>query len=440
MPSCQSIPSIPGRVRGIELQNPLEMLSTVAQIQGLREQTETRRLAAEEARRHTRQQQIDQALQEPVTFDPATGQPMVDYGKLTGHLPPGVLFEVRQQLAEDAERLTKARTSSLALEKEFREVRGSSARTIRAADYDPKLFHIEANVLRNAGALTPEQYAAALELTDPAQIRAVLDNAIAQAGGEAERGVVVGAGQRVVDPVTGRVIVEGQPAAATATSRCRRGAAVRRRWGTHGLGPGRAVRAARGADRPGHGPAGKPMCVRESQAVGRTRGSAAGEAGGVKLSAARRKTSRPCSRCRTSAKRCSTASASVARVGRVAGRTGAIGARFGRAAKIPNASGISSATFRARSRAPRRRELHAERTGDARPLHADHDRQRAADQGEAQVADEFITAKRENTLRVASGEYTPRDGSTAPAAPPPPASGTGGGLTYQDYLRRRGGR
>jgi hypothetical protein len=53
----------------------------------------------------------------------------------------------------------------------------------------------------------------------------------------------------------------------------------------------------------------------------------------------------------------------------------------------------------------------------------------------------IMKRKRENTLRVAAGEYTPRP--LAPP-PPPPAAGAGGGaglgLSFEDYKKARGGR
>lgn len=207
-------PSIPLQGRPVELQNPLAMLSTLAQLQGVREQTALRREAAEEARRkRTREDAYEQALQSALTLDPVTGEPTVDYPKLLGNVPASVVFDVQKAVGEHTKRMADLQTSNLSLEQKKAEYLGGLARSVVAAQYHPTAFGVAITTARKAGALTAAQaddILAAAE-QDPAQIKVFTDGAVAQVTEPAKpEAFTLNPGDVRFSP-SGQVIARGEP-------------------------------------------------------------------------------------------------------------------------------------------------------------------------------------------------------------------------------------
>jgi hypothetical protein len=292
-------PSIPLSGRPVEVQNPLQTLSTIAQLQGIREAAELRREAAEEARRKRRREEAyEQALQESMTLDPQTGQPKVDYTKLLGNVPAPVILDIEKALGEHTERMTRVQTSNLTLEQKKAEYFGGLARTVAAAQYNPVAFGVAITTARKAGAMTAAQadeILAAVE-QDPTQIKAFTDAAIAQVTepkGVEKIATVDAQGRPVtqfVQPTAGAsypaapkdvnlqakdVLLDGRPALANFNPDT----------GTYHVGGQDVTARVRPMPEPNPlqlvsviGPDGKPVYVPEGQAVGKTPGSAAGAA------------------------------------------------------------------------------------------------------------------------------------------------------------------
>src|SRR5262245_31176004 len=115
-------PRIPLGVQPPQTQSPFEALSQLAQLQGIREQTEARRLAAEEARtKHLRQQQIDQAYEQAVRVNPESGDLDIDYQVLTQHLPGSLIPETVRQLNNDKKTALDIQSATMTLAKARRE-------------------------------------------------------------------------------------------------------------------------------------------------------------------------------------------------------------------------------------------------------------------------------------------------------------------------------
>lgn len=210
--------SIPLSVRGPQIESPLEMFTAVEQLRGVRDQNEARRQAADDVReKRNREARYQQALQRAMSVDPATGEPTIDYAKLMPDVDAETIFRVKQTVDENAERILKLGTAKLTHQQAIAQWAGALGMGVRAANYHPNAFGAAILALRQGGVLTQKQSDELLAgaEADPGFIQRHADAAIAQMGGAAQRGVVVGAGQRIVDPVTGKVIVEGQAAPAT---------------------------------------------------------------------------------------------------------------------------------------------------------------------------------------------------------------------------------
>lgn len=206
-------PRIPLGVQPLQLPSPLEVVQTISQIQGVRDQAEARRLAAEEAReKRNRAARYERAMQRAVTIGP-DGQPTVDYAKLLPDVDAETLFEIEKTVTESTTRQAQLATANLTREQKTAEYVGGLGRAIAAAKYHPDAFGLAVTAGRRAGAFTQAQADQLLAeaAADPAAIQRYADAAIAAAGGETERGVVVGAGQQIIHPVTGALIAEGPP-------------------------------------------------------------------------------------------------------------------------------------------------------------------------------------------------------------------------------------
>src|SRR5262245_34640694 len=181
-------PRIPLGVQPAQVQSPFEALTQIAQLQGLREQAETRRIAAEEARtKHLRQQQVDAAYEKAVHVNPDTGDIDIDYGVLTEHLPgeriPGVLAQLRQ----DKKSALDIQDATLKLAKTRQEHLVSAANSVAASGYDPLMFGVQLKGAHRLGALDDEAYERLRMVSDPQQIKAIVDGLLAQTSGELQQ-------------------------------------------------------------------------------------------------------------------------------------------------------------------------------------------------------------------------------------------------------------
>lgn len=178
-------PNIPLSVKAPELPSPLEVFSTVTQIQAQREAAELRRLAADEAReKRERQVAIDHAKQAALKFDEKTGRISFDKQKLLAGLPGDLAYQAQQELDADEININKLASSVLDVEGKRRDYRGSIARTIRAAKYDPTIFRTLMRGAHGFGAIEPDVLDRYETLEDPTQIQAVVDDYISQTGKE----------------------------------------------------------------------------------------------------------------------------------------------------------------------------------------------------------------------------------------------------------------
>lgn len=167
-------PSIPLGVKSPEFQSPLEIYSTVAQLQAQREQTEARRLAAEEARqKKVEQQQLDQLYASSVTTDPDTGQVSLDFNKMLrdapGHLKP-VLY--KQMVADQAD-MNKLIKSRFDLDESERQWLGARGRDILLADGAPEVFRTMLLQAKQTRAIDAPTYARLNALSTSEEILSV---------------------------------------------------------------------------------------------------------------------------------------------------------------------------------------------------------------------------------------------------------------------------
>ena len=184
---------IPLGVQPLQIDSPLVALTQIAQLQQHRAQAAQQQAAAlEAAAKRARQAQIDQALQASFTVDPKTGRPTLDRAKVVAHLPGHLAYGVMQELDADEKNALDFQRTRLDLDTKKRTYLGSALQTIRAADYDPQLFGIEVRAAQRLGALDDETAERLLGIEDPAQIKALTDAYIAQAGGEAAKTPAIG--------------------------------------------------------------------------------------------------------------------------------------------------------------------------------------------------------------------------------------------------------
>lgn len=454
------------------IQSPMEVLSAITQIQGVREQAEARRAATEERRqageerrqkaadeaaKRAREADIDSLLQRAVTRDATTGELSVDYDQLIGHLPADKFYEVKKQFDEDKTRLIDLRTKTTALEKDHLALRGSVARSIEASNYDPTVWGIGVRVLRNAGALTPEQATQAEAITDPEQMKRLVTAAkAAEAEAKLEKIETVDAeGKPVtkfVQPSAGStypvappkpptpayqqkdVLLDGKPAIVTFDSHSGKSfvgdqdvTARVRPIPPQGPGPEPIVSII--------GPDGKPIYVTRSQALGKTPGGAADAPGGIKLTAGQQDDLATMLTVQQLAADATTLGNEIgwAGVGPWQGRVGATALGSGGTKgetlrnKIGNIKGTIAKLRGGTSFTPNEQALLESYT----PTETDPDWKIQAKL--ASMVD-FIEKKRANTLRVARGEYTlPASSGSATTAPD---GSTGGDRTPRVGERR----
>jgi len=222
-------PSIPLSVKAPELPSPLEVYSTVSQIQAQREAAELRREAAEEARQRrvdaqeeraekkAEQSQLDQLYASSVTTDPETGHVTLDYDKLLAGAPGHLVPTLRQQFAKDVEAQNTLIESSFKLDKSRREWLGAEAQDVLAAQGDPELWRTVVLRAEHAKAITKDTAEQLRRVTDPKDILARAQAWQQAAGGTKPTLMNVPSGGVIFDPVTRQPIYTNErPATATA--------------------------------------------------------------------------------------------------------------------------------------------------------------------------------------------------------------------------------
>src|SRR5262245_29886397 len=274
-------PRIPLGVQMPQSQSPLEMLSQFAQLQDIRERTEARRLAGEEARtKHLRQQQIDEAYRDAITVDD-NGELSIDYGRLTQHLPGDLIPGVVKELRTDKASALGIQKAQMELDKLRQDHLGSAARTVIAAKGDPNIWGLELRGAKGLGAIDDDAFDRLSAIQDPQQILALANCYLERAGMQPklEKIETVDAqGQPVtqfVTPQAGATYAQAPKAETDFTLSP----------GSTRFGPsGKVIASVPAAPRHEElkqviGPNGLPIWVRESQAVGRQAGGG-GAAGG----------------------------------------------------------------------------------------------------------------------------------------------------------------
>jgi len=435
--------SIPLSVKSPELPSPLEVFSTVTQIQAQREAAELRRLAAEEARqKKAEQSQLDELYASSVTTDPETGQVSMDFNKMLrdapGHLKPSLY---KQMVAEQKE-MNDLIKSRFDLDESERKWLGARGRDILLAEGAPEVWRTMLLQAKQTRAIDAPTYARLNALSAPEDILPVAKAWVQGASGTqklekvseynaatgqtVDKFVVPTEGASFVQPPKAgagaanlqakEVLLDGRPALATFNPDT----------GTFNIGGQDVTARVRPIPPPNPlqlvsvvGPDGKPVLVPEGQAVGKVPGSAAEGPGGVKLSPTQQEdistmlTVQDLSK--TVLKRGEATSWSG--VGPVAGRVGSVAAQFEvgspEAEELRNFIGNIQGTI-AKLRggtafSPQEKAMLDSYT----PTPNDSVLKIKA---KLKSLDLFITAKRENMLRVAGGEYTPRDTSVATVA------------------------
>lgn len=437
-------PRIPlAAVQPIQQANPLELYQQVLQVQGLRAQAEERRAAAEIRKRAA---ETEQAIKGAVTIAP-DGQPTVDWPKLLPHLAPDKVFEIANLAQENATRMAEAKAAGLKTETLQRQYLAGLGEVVQKSGNDQRTFEAALTSAKLAGVISPTDLEQGFAFSrDPAFRQTRVNNAIAlkpapEAGDLVEIQTVDEQGRPVTrfvpktadtsypaapKPTTQRalqakdVLLDGKPALATFDPDS----------GTYHVGGQDVTARVRPIPPQGPGPEpivaiigadGKPVYVTRSQALGQTPTGAA--AGTDKLSAAQQEDIATMLTVQDLGKEAAQLGDQIKwrGVGPVAGRTGAIGAKyFGAGGEQPerlrnllgNIQGTIAKLRGGTSFTPGEQALLDRYT----PTVTDSPLQIKT---KLKSLSDFITTKRENTLRVASGQYTPRETKTGEAQTDP---------------------
>jgi hypothetical protein len=446
-------PRIPLGVQPLQLPSPLEVVQTVAQIQGIREQTEARReqtelrrLAAEEARtKHLRQQQIDRAYEAAYRENPETGEFEIDYPALMRHLPGSLAPAVLKELNADRENAIELKTKTLALQDARTKALGSAAQTVVAAGGDPAIWGLTLRSARDLGTIDSKTFTELSQLQDPKQILALAQSYVQRAGlAPKETDFTLSAGQTRYGP--GGEVIASQPAAPGDESFTLTPGAIR-------FGPGGEV-IARGPAPQGPAPsyqwavppgASKPvlMTPQEIRTSGATSVSAAGEAGGIKLSAPQQAEIATMLTAEQMAADVAKLGAETnwVGVGPWEGRIGAtaLGSGGTKGETLRNQIGNIQATVALMRGGTSFTDTEKALLETYTPTTTDSDTKIKT---KLTNLVDFIQKKRANVLRVAAGDYT-LPSTVAPTTTSPAGAGRGGGvsgMSFDDYKKARGGR
>lgn len=218
-------PSIPLGVKSPEFQSPLEIYSTVAQLQGLREQTEARRLAAEEARQRgieareerAEKKQLAELYADAISIDPANGQITYNRETLLAKAPRHLVPTLLDQLQKDEVSMNTLIKSGFELDNARRLWLAGEAPDVIDAQGNPDVWKTTLLRARHTKAIDQATYDREVALTDPAQILARAQGWMARAAGKPGEGFTLNAGDVRFGP-TGNVIARGDPKPPTPVS------------------------------------------------------------------------------------------------------------------------------------------------------------------------------------------------------------------------------
>jgi len=187
-------PSIALGVKTPQIQSPFEAMAQLAQLQGAREQTEARRLAAEEAReRKNRQARLDAAYRRVVKIGP-DGRATVDFAAAGLDLDGETLLKLQETVDQGAIRAATLRTATMTADDRAAETLASLARPVATGNYHPGLYGIAVAGTVKAGAVTQAQADQLLDEAeaDPTAIQRRVDSAIGRLGGEPVKPPTIG--------------------------------------------------------------------------------------------------------------------------------------------------------------------------------------------------------------------------------------------------------
>src|SRR5262245_24554467 len=173
-------PSIVAGLRGPQIPSPTELLQTVATVQDIRERTETRRLAADEARRkHQNEQQREAAYRQYVTVDDK-GELQIDYGGLLGHLPAADLPGAMEKVEATKLSAVNYRKAQLELENLGRDYLGKAANAVVVSKGDGPTWEAMIRGGRDLRLLTQEQQQQFSAVQDPGERVAIANRYLAE--------------------------------------------------------------------------------------------------------------------------------------------------------------------------------------------------------------------------------------------------------------------
>lgn len=181
-------PSIILSGRPARIRSPFEIADQITELQARREQTEVRRLAAEEARAKAKlRAQVGQAYQQSVTVDPTTNRPTVDWGKFWSLAPAEAAPEILTEMHSAEANQLDVETKTLALNAAREKVLGGAGQAVVAGKGAPSLWQSRLLALRRLKALDEPTYQAYSQITDPQDILQAAQSWVQNAGGEAAK-------------------------------------------------------------------------------------------------------------------------------------------------------------------------------------------------------------------------------------------------------------
>lgn len=427
-------PSIPLSVKPIQLPDPLEVFSAIEQVKGQREAAELRRLAAEEARQRgieakaerAEKKQLSELYADAVTVDPVNGQIRYDRDKLLAKAPRHLVPTLLDQLQKDEVSMNTLIKSGFDLDNARRLWLGGEAPDVIDAQGNPEVWKTTLLRARQTGAMDQSTYEQLQSITDPQDILARAQAWVTRAAGkpgELEKISTVDAQGRPVTQFVKPTAGASYPAAPEKapnigsfedyvvrrygpTPTAAQIALAHREWQPPAPPPLQLI--------PIIGPDGKPTLVPEGQAIGATPASAIGETGGLKLTGTQQEDIATMLTVQDLSKLVLERGEALqwSGVGPVAGRAGSLLAGVGvgdpKAEELRNFIGNIQGTI-AKLRGGTAFSAQEQKMLESyTPTPQDSPLKIKA---KLRSLDQFITAKRENMLRVAGGEYTPRNTS-----------------------------
>jgi len=195
-------PSIPLNIPGIQLQNPLEVMSALEQMKGQREQAELRRLAAEEARerradtqeQRARQRELEERYAKAVRIDPETGTVSLDGALLLRDAPAHLVPTLLKAKEDEETRMSAVLQRHLAFETQRRTFLSGEGAEIEAELGNPEAWSLRLRRMKDIRAIDQATYDRLLKVTDAPNILAIAQ-AWQRAGTKPGESFTLGEGQ-----------------------------------------------------------------------------------------------------------------------------------------------------------------------------------------------------------------------------------------------------